>query len=105
MVSKPYDIESTEIRISSKADIHTVLQAASDLAKELGGNTTVSFLFNGRTIRVRPDTDTSLIIREFWRPPNITGQTIGPYPNPIELEIDKELALERGGTIIVDIGR
>lgn len=56
----------------------------------------MSFDFNGRTIKVRPDTNIDLVMRDFWRPLSITGDTIGPYPDPASLEIDERFAMERG---------
>ena len=89
-------VQHAEITLSVLGSIYNATKEAIALATDLGGDTTVSFDFNGRTIKVRPDTNIDLVMRDFWRPLSITGDTIGPYPDPASLEIDERLAMERG---------
>jgi len=95
-MEKSYSVQHARITLTMRCSIYEAIEQAFALAGELSGDTTVIFTFNGRTIMVRPDSNTDLILRDFWRPASITSETIGPYPDPTELGIDRALALERG---------
>lgn len=72
--------------------IHREVERAIDLAARMAN--TVEFEFNGVTVRVRGDSDYSLILRDWGRAlQGLIPSPVGPYPKELtaeETEADRE---------------
>jgi hypothetical protein len=91
------DVTARTISVTfERSSYEQQLNNAIEIAKREGKGVRVQFEFNGRTFVVCYDTNAELMYRDFWLPFDVSGPVIGPYPDPTETKLHRQLALDRG---------